>query len=293
MYSSVIGCVKRSLPACIRHRKVSPLRKQVLKSDQAMPSRRKTGREPSVVRRVSDILNLFSEDRPQIELGDAEAALGLSQATAYRYLREMHEVGLLSRVSGRFMPGPKMIELEFIIARYDPLLVAAREPMKSLSYRTGCDVLLGRLYDIRVVNVASILIAKAKELNFAPGRTVPLFRGSQARVVLAAMDRRARRRVFDAGIDDPDRDRIGKDWTAFNATLQKNKRDRFYISRGELDDGVTGIAAPVFDDTDAVIGSIVIVLRQGSPAALSESELVQAVKDSAERITGMIRSSGE
>jgi DNA-binding IclR family transcriptional regulator len=271
---------------------VSPLREQVFKSDQAMPSKRKTGRETSVVRRVSDILNLFSEDRPQIELGDAEDALGLSQATAYRYLREMHEVGLLSRVSGRFMPGPKMIELEFIIARYDPLLVAAREPMKSLSDRTGCDVLLGRLYDIRVVNVASALASKAAELNFPPGRTVPLFRGSQARVVLAAMDRRARRRVFDAGVDDPDRDRIGKDWTSFNATLQKNKRDGFYISRGELDDDVTGIAAPVFDDADTVIGSIVIVLRQGLPPALSESELVQAVKDSAERITQMIRRSG-
>src|ERR1700743_3702451 len=102
-----------------------------------MPSKRKPGREPSVVRRVSDILNLFSEDRPQIELKDAEEVLGLSQATAYRYLREMHEAGLLSRVSGKFMPGPKMIELEFIIARYDPLLVAAREPMKSLSEGTG------------------------------------------------------------------------------------------------------------------------------------------------------------
>src|ERR1700744_2202115 len=135
-----------------------------------MPSKRKSGRETSVVQRVSAILNLFSDDRPQIELSDAEEILGLSRATAYRYLPEMHEAGLLSRVSGRFMPGPKMIELEFLIARYDPLLVAANAPMKSLSDRAGCDVLLGRLYDIRLVNVASILISKARELNFAPGR---------------------------------------------------------------------------------------------------------------------------
>jgi DNA-binding IclR family transcriptional regulator len=254
-----------------------------------MPSKRKTGHETSVVRRVSDILNLFSDDRPQIELSDAERILGLSQATAYRYLREMHEAGLLSRVSGRFMPGPKMIELEFLIARYDPLLVAAKAPMRLLSERTGCDVLLGRLYDIRVVNVASVLTPTSAELNFPPGRTVPLFRGSEARVVLAAMDGRTRRRVFDAGDGNADRDLIGKDWASFNATLRKNKRDGFYISHGELDRDVTGIAAPVFDEADAVIGSIVAVFRRGWSVNMSEDELVRAVKDSAEQITGIIR----
>ena len=255
-----------------------------------MPSKRKTGRETSVVRRVSDILNLFSDDRPQIELSDAEQILGLSQATAYRYLREMHEAGLLSRVSGRFMPGPKMIELEFLITRYDPLLVAAKAPMRLLSERTGCDVLLGRLYDIRVVNVASVLTPTSAELNFPPGRTVPLFRGSEARVVLAAMDGRTRRRVFDAGDGDPDRDRIGKDWASFNATLLKNKRDGFYISHGELDHDVTGIAAPVFDQDDAVIGSIVAVFRNGWSVKMPEDELVQAVKDSAAEVAAIVRS---
>lgn len=254
-----------------------------------MPPRRKTARETSVVQRVSDILNLFSDERPQIELRDAEEVLGLSQATAYRYLREMHQAGLLSRVSGKFMPGPKMIELEFIIARYDPLLVAAKAPMRSLSQETGCDVLLGRLYDIRVVNVASVLTSKDGELNFPPGRTVPLFRGSEARVVLAAMDRRARRRVFDLGAGDPYRDKIGKDWQSFNATLQKNRKDGFYVSHGELDADVTGIAAPIFDETESAIGSIVVVFRQDNQPELSELSLVSAVKEAADCIAHRIR----
>lgn len=254
------------------------------------PGRR---REPSVVRRVSDILNLFGEERPQIDLEDAEQVLGLSRATAYRYLREMHEVGLLSRAAGKYMPGPKMIELEFIIARYDPLLVAAKEPMTALSGKTGCDVLLGRLYGIRVVNVASVVTSKNAELNFPPGRTVPLFRGSEARIVLAAMDRRTRRRVFDLGDGDPHRDRIGKDWPSFNATLQQNRKDGFYVSRGELDDDVIGIAAPIFDEDTAVIGSIVLTLRSDRPPATPEDALIDAVKTTAAEITGRIRRNHE
>jgi DNA-binding IclR family transcriptional regulator len=134
-----------------------------------MAVNRKTAREASVVQRISNILNLFSDDRPQIELSDAEEVLGLSQATAYRYLREMHKVGLLSRVAGKFMPGPKMIELEFIIARYDPVMAPAKKAMKSLSLYTGCDVLLGRLYDNRIVNVASTVTSRDSELNYPPG----------------------------------------------------------------------------------------------------------------------------
>ena len=246
-------------------------------------------REVSVVQRVSDILNLFSDERPQIELKDAEGVLGLSQATAYRYLREMHEAGLLSRVAGKYMPGPKMIALEFIIARYDPLLVAAKGPMKSLSQKTGCNVLLGRLYDIRVVNVASSLTTKDAELNYPPGRTVPLFRGSEARVVLAAMDRRTRKRIFDLGEGDPHRDLIGKDWPSFNTTLQQNKKDGFYISRGELDEGVIGIAAPIFDEGNEVIGSIVLVFRNDLQPDITEISLIAAVKDAATTITNRIR----
>ena len=150
-----------------------------------MASNREAPREPSVVQRISDILNLFSDDRPQIDLEDAMNVLGLSQATAYRYLREMHKAGLLSRVAGKFMPGPKVIELEFIISRYDPLLVSAKAPMRALSRHTGCDVLLGRRYDLRIVNVASVVTSKESELNFPPGRTIPPFRGSQARAVMA------------------------------------------------------------------------------------------------------------
>ena len=255
--------------------------------------KRKALREASVVRRVSDVLNLFSDERPRIDLKDAEQVLNLSRATAYRYLREMHEVGLLSRVSGKYMPGPKMIELEFIISRYDPLLVAAKGPMQSLSQKAGCDVLLGRLYDIRVINVASVLTSKSAELNFPPGRTVPLFRGSEARVVLAAMDRRMRRRVFDLGEGDPSRDKIGKDWKSFNSTLQRNRKDGFYVSRGELDDGVIGIAAPIFDEEASVIGSIVLTVRRERPVDMPEKGLVEAVTSAAAEITARVRQDQE
>ena len=61
----------------------------------------KSQNETSVLKRVAEILNLFSESSPTISLADVEAVLQVSQATAYRYLHDLHESGLLSRVFRR------------------------------------------------------------------------------------------------------------------------------------------------------------------------------------------------
>ena len=69
----------------------------------------KSQNETSVLKRVAEILNLFSESSPTISLADVEAVLQVSQATAYRYLHDLHEIGLLSRISGRYAPGPTVM----------------------------------------------------------------------------------------------------------------------------------------------------------------------------------------
>jgi DNA-binding IclR family transcriptional regulator len=258
-----------------------------------MVSNPKLSSETSVLQRVSEILNLFSEEQPTVDVASVGAVLNVSQATAYRYLHDLHDIGLLSRVSGSYVPGPKIIELEFIFNRYDPVLAASKDLMSQLSRQIGCDVLLSRLYGLRLVNVASFRPTSFQELRFSPGRRMPMFKGSQARVVLAAMDRRTRRRVFDMGEGDAGRDQIGANWPSFNATLQKDKRKGYYVSYGELDLGITGIAAPVFDEDDTVLGSLVLAYASDAPPIQSEAKLIEITKSSANEITHRIKIRGQ
>jgi DNA-binding IclR family transcriptional regulator len=256
--------------------------------DQPPAERAKPSAESAVLQRMAEILGLFSEQSPTIGLEDVEAALGVSQATAYRYLNNLLRIGLLSRSSGRYVPGSRIMELEYIITRYDPIIVVSKELINELSRGLGCHVLLGRFYGDRFINVYSRHPDGLAGLNFAPGRRMPMFRGSQARVMLAAMDRRRLRRIFDAGAADPDRDRIGASWELFSAALQKIRRDGFYISREELDVGVIGIAAPVLDEAGGILGSLVVAYPKQSKPALSEAELVEIVKEKAREIARRI-----
>ncbi|MBZ6078719.1 IclR family transcriptional regulator [Microvirga puerhi] len=249
-----------------------------------MPSS-KSQTETSVLKRVSDILNLFSEDSPTITLADVEAVLNVSQATAYRYLHDLHEIGLLSRTSGRYAPGPTTMELEYIVSNFDPILLAAKEPMKELSETLGLHVLLCRMYKDRLVNVYYSRPEHSREMPLRPGRRLPLFRGAQARVVLAELDRRKQRRIFERAKANPDRDKIGTDWASFSATLQKNRRDGYYMSCGEIDEGLVGIAAPVFDENAEIMGAISLSYPVQEPPPASEERLIELAKQTANEIT--------
>jgi DNA-binding IclR family transcriptional regulator len=223
-----------------------------------MTSVSKTANEASVLKRMGSILNLFSDGRPAITVDEVGEAIGVSPATAYRYVGELCGIGLLSRVSGRYVLGPKIIELEYLIRSYDPVIKAGEEIMTGLADMTGCHVLLCNIYDETIVNVFHVEGKSSLQITFTKGKQMPLFRGSQARVILASLDRRKLRRLYDKYLGDPDLVKIGEDWPSFSAALQRVRRQGYYISRGELDPDTTGIAAPVFNENNEVLGSLVL-----------------------------------
>lgn len=238
------------------------------------------------------ILNLFRESRPWITIENIATALEVSAPSAYRYASELTQAGLLSRTSGRYRLGPKIIELEYLIRSYDPIIQAAHSLMYGLAELTECDVLLCNVYDQTVVNVFHVPGKHPVHLTYTKGLPMPLFRGSQAHVILAHMERRKLKRIYDAAIADPaladDVSKIGSDWTAFSKKLKRIRSCGYYISRGELDQEVTGIAAPVFDEKKEIVGSLVLSLNSKAPPAISEEMLIGMVIQSANEITKRI-----
>jgi DNA-binding IclR family transcriptional regulator len=250
----------------------------------------KTTNEVSVLKRMASILNLFSEGRPAITVEEVEEAIGVSPATAYRYVGELCGIGLLSRVSGHYVLGPKIIELEFLIRSYDPVLKAGEEIMTGLADMTGCHVLLCNIYGEKITNVFHAEGKHPMKVTFTKGKPMPLFRGSQSRVILASMDRRKLRRIYDKNIGNSDLAEIGEDWTSFSTALQRVRRQGYYISRKELDPDTTGIAAPVFNESGEVLGSLVLTFSSSRTPWLNETALVQIVIENAREISRRIAS---
>lgn len=213
----------------------------------------------STVDRALGVLRLFAGNQSEWTVEAAARELGLSQSTAYQYVRSLVEGGLLSTYgTGRYVVGPAIIELDRQTRRRDPLVLAARSDMDALAATLhGEDVvLLCRLYKLTVMCVDQRApVSPRVAVSYERGLPMPLERGAASKVILAHLPPRILRR-FHAQIDATE----GAEWTEFRKPLRAIRKAGLCITHGELDPGRTGVSAPVFGLEGDVVGSIGLVL---------------------------------
>jgi DNA-binding IclR family transcriptional regulator len=224
--------------------------------------------------RLLSVLSLFSIKQPRWTVDEAAATLNLSTTTAYRYFRNLTQIGLLTPVSrATYMLGPAIIEWDRQIQLCDPMLTAARGVMLDLiRYAAdGAIVLLCRRYHDRVLCVHQVLGRGPQEpVSYERGRPMPLFRGATSKIILAHLSRRELRRLHADNEKEIARAGLGTDWNAFAGHLKALRRAGYSIARGEVDRGRIGIAAPVLDKDRVILGSLSFVL----PEARTDDNLV-------------------
>ena len=105
----------------------------------------------SSLARAFDVLDLFTLETPRLTSEEVSARLGYSRSMAYRYLKELCDAGLLVPQSGgQYGLGPRIIELERLVALTDPLYLAGRAVLKGRS-REDSAYLLQNLYEDKVL----------------------------------------------------------------------------------------------------------------------------------------------
>jgi DNA-binding IclR family transcriptional regulator len=104
---------------------------------------------------------------------------------------------------------------------------------------------------------------------------MPLFRGATSKAILAFLPERHLTRLYLDNAQLVNEAGLGASWQEFKASLRQIRQQGYAVSVGEVDSGVFGIAAPVFDGHGKVIGSISIV----RPA--SQMDSVQWAKETA------------
>lgn len=211
------------------------------------------------LRRMLAVLKLIEPGRPTLDMDEICTRLGYAPATAYRYVRELAEVGLLVRLPSGYALGPRIIELDLLIRETDPLLHRSQDLVRQLAAQTGLHVLLSELYEDTVISIHQEFGHAGGELTFGRGRPMHLFRGSASRVILAHLPPRRMRRFFEQYATATDFPALGADWKTFSKSMLTIRRQGWCLSSGELDPGKTGVAAPIFDEGQRVLGSVSLV----------------------------------
>ena len=229
------------------------------------------------------VLPLFTMERREWTVEAAAEALDVSGSTAYRYFNSLYRAGLLDPTSGgRYILGPAVMAYDRQLRLQDPLLQVARPVMTRLVKRNGGDgvALLCRRFRQQVMCVHQAFEQKpAHAVSYERGRPMGLIRGAASLVILANLPVRTLRALWREESAEITATGLGADWDAFRASLKKIRMAGVWVTRGQLDKGMIGVAAPIWQADRQIVGSIGIVLPEVSttPEEIAgTSALVQA-----------------
>ena len=210
------------------------------------------------------LLSLFSAERPIWSPERAARRLQVSLATGYRYVNALVEAGLLEKLArNQYVLGPAIVAFDRQIRAADPVLKLAQPVMERLlrRLREPAAILLCRYYRQQVMCIHQETNRPGEPVSsYERGAPRPMFRGATSKVILAHLPPRTvanlwrdhRREIAATG--------LGPGFDDFKAALKALRQEPVNVSSSEVDEGRTGIAAPLFDGNGRVTGSLSIVL---------------------------------
>ncbi len=224
---------------------------------------------------------------------EIERQLGYTRSTAYRYVKELCDVGLLAPLSGGvYSLGPRIMELERLLELTDPLYTAGRAVLSAR--RSGRNVyLLHSLYRDKVLCIykegpdallyrgRKVLVRRARGLPF------PLFQGAASLALLAHMSSHRIKQIWLKNAQRIEEAGLGDSLEALKATLATIRRRGYATSEGQITPMLAGVAVAILRPDD---GKVVGSLAQTFTAdGMSEA----AIARSAARLGEMGRAIGE
>lgn len=224
------------------------------------------------------ILGLFDFEHPQWSAEAICDALALSRPTAYRYLRNLRDVGLLLRLTGgSYVLGPRVIELDYTIRRADPLLRIALPEMRALSARTGADVVLSALFGRHVLDTHRENGGKPLSPVYGRGRPRPLFFGAAPKVLLAAQPARWLQELYADFSAEIATAGLGNDLPAFRKALAAIETAGSYVSRGETEPDMVGVAVPIRSAASRPASTALAIVAKAERFELFNIDLIQHI----------------
>lgn len=209
--------------------------------------------------RSIDIVRLFDQKRGEWTVKDMATELSSPVSTIYRNVRELAHAGFLEALpSARYCLGPAFVEFERRFRLTDPLVHLGSKFLQPLLNQASipCVVVLARLYRDQVMCTVSEQSDGVRfKTSYERGRPMPLLRGATSKVILAQLRPRRLERMLqtvESEADLPDRE-------SFLSELSSIRKRGHSITRGEVDKGLVGLAAPIVNARLGINASLSVI----------------------------------
>jgi IclR family transcriptional regulator, KDG regulon repressor len=229
-----------------------------------------------------DIIEHMAEARGPIGVSELAIAVGMPKPRIYRHLRTLVSRGYATQEShsDKYSLTPRLSHIGRAIADQNEFQVEARNVMPALRERVHQSVAIGLIEDAGVRVVDILRHRSAVEISSRTGALFDFHCTAQGKVALAfgsaglwkKLRRAPLRRWTDATITDLARLKVEVD---------RVRKRGWAVAPGEILSGINALAAPVFDGSGALAGTIGILGSIQHLAARPAPQLVAAVLDAA------------
>lgn len=241
--------------------------------------------------RAIDVLLLFNEEQPVLTAEEVSARLGMPRSTTYRYLQSLRSYGLVEEndSSGGFRLGPSIFRLARVARLGLGLLEIALPVMRDLVAQTGETALLTRRTDSHVVCIERVESTQRVRLSYERGHVLPLHAGASAKVLLAFLEPDEIETILKSSPLPRYTERTMTDPDTLRRQLEVIRARGYAMSEGEVDAGVRGVAAPIFDTNKRVVAGLSVA---GPAFRIDDAvlpDVIRAVQEAANRISLRLR----
>jgi DNA-binding IclR family transcriptional regulator len=240
-----------------------------------------------VLGKITQILDVFSLERPALTLSEIRGATGLPTSTVQRLVTNLVSAGFLDRQSDSYRIGVRLAYWAAPAVKgvdvIDLLLPLLRD-LRDTTGETACFFRAEQGYRVCVA-LAETEHPLRREMHV--GKILPLHAGSASRVLLAWDDGLAGE-VLARPLDQITSATITSAGD-LRAVLDQTKSDGYAITVAEREMGASGLSAPVFNSAAELVGAITIsgpTMRMPLDQCEEWVELLLGTADHATRLLG-------
>lgn len=244
----------------------------------------------STTARVLDVLQVLADTTDPIGVSEIARCTGLGKAVVHRILQTFTERGFAIHDAGsrRYLLGPAAIGMAGRASGQNPLLTAAQPALDRLAAITGETTTLCARHGYERYYIGQVESRQRIRITVMLGERVPLTSGASGAAILAFLP--------DDVIEDVLRipvpqytDETVTDAGTIRERLAEVRRQGWAWTEGERVRYSSSVAAPVFDPTGAVIGSISLAYLAERAHEQKLADLASLVVEAAAQTTEALR----
>jgi DNA-binding IclR family transcriptional regulator len=228
------------------------------------------------VSRAIALLKAFSDAQPEWMLGDLAGHLGLNKATAHRLLAALEAEQFIERNerTGGYRLGPELIALGGCAMRSNDLRSVSRPLLEELAAATGETTTLEVLSGAEVVVVDEVSSRHLLGMSQDVGARLPAHATSTGKLLVAFGGEPGEERLLSGPLV-----ATAAGTVVEPALLRRHfaqiRSQGYAVTQDELEGGFAAIAAPVRDNSGAVVAAVSV----GGPSSrLGEDALARAIE---------------